>query len=137
MQAVVILIALIAIGAAIAIATSLRQRGDDTVVRPKGDCATCDPSLNAKCEQICQMEAAVKPVEYFDDEELDRYQGRQSDGYTDEEAEEFADVMLTMRPDEVAAWNRSLTLRHIGVPNQIKDDMIAIIQDSKTVNSSN
>lgn len=129
MQAVVILIALIAAGAAIAFVASLPHRQDDTVVRPKADCASCDPRQAGKCEQICQMEAAVKPVEYFDDEELDQYRGRLSDAYTDEEAEEFAEVMLTMRPNEVAAWNRSLTLRGIGVPDQIKDDMIAIIQD--------
>lgn len=129
MQAAVILIALIVAGAVVALVASLPHGGGGTVVRPKADCASCDPRQAGKCEQICQMEAAVKPVEYFDDEELDRYCGRMSDGYSDEEAEEFADVMLTMRPDEVAAWNRSLTLRGIGVPNQIKDDMIAIIQD--------
>ena len=71
------------------------------------------------------MEAAVKPVEYFDDEELDRYRGRPSDAYTDEETEEFADVMYTMRPEEVRDWNRSLILRGVNVPDQIKDELIA------------
>ena len=39
------------------------------------------------------------------------------------------DVMQTMHPDEVKDWNRSLILRGINVPNQIKDDLIAMIQD--------
>ena len=47
-----------------------------------------------KCEQVCMMEAAVKGVEYYDDEELDRFRGRPSDQYTDEEVEEFATVLL-------------------------------------------
>ena len=73
------------------------------------------------------MEAATKPIVYLDDEELDRYRNRPSDCYTDEEAEEFAEVMYTMRPEEVKDWNRSLILREINVPDQIKDELIMMI----------
>ena len=73
------------------------------------------------------MEAAVRPVEYFDDEELDKYKGRPSDASTDEEADEFAEVMYTMRPEEVRDWNRSLILRGVSVPDQIKDELIAMM----------
>ena len=72
------------------------------------------------------MEAAVKPIEYFDDEELDRFKGVASDAYSDEEAEEFREVMLTMRPEELKAWNRSMILREINMPNQIKDEYIML-----------
>lgn len=103
------------------------SRSDDTpVVVAQGDCSTCDGTLTGKCEQECMMEAAVKPVEYFDDEELDRFQGRPSDQYNDEEAEEFRDVMLTMRQEEVPAWGRSLRLRNINLPNQVKDDFLLL-----------
>ena len=77
----------------------------------------------------CMMEAATKEIEYYDDEELDRFRGRPSDGYTDSEAEAFAEVMQTMRPDEVKGWNRSLILRGINMPDQIKDDFIALADD--------
>ncbi len=74
------------------------------------------------------MEAAVKGVVYYDDEELDRFRGRPSDQYTDEEAEEFATVLYTMQPHEVKGWNRSLILREINLPNQIKDELITMIE---------
>lgn len=74
------------------------------------------------------MEAATKPVEYFDDEELDRFAGRQSDDYTDEETEEFREVMLTMKQDEVKEWNRSLILRGINIPDQLKDEVVMMIE---------
>ena len=74
------------------------------------------------------MEAATKPVEYFDDEELDRFAGRQSDDYTDEETEEFREVMLTMKQDEVREWNRSLILRGINIPDQLKDEVVMMIE---------
>lgn len=76
------------------------------------------------------MEASTKPVEYFDDEELDTFRGRQSDSYTDAEVEQFADVLYTMRQDEVAAWCRSLNLRGIALPDQIKDEVVMMVSDN-------
>ena len=84
--------------------------------------------MDDKCEQVCMMEAATKEIEYYDDEELDRFCGRPSENYTEEEAEEFANVLYTMQPQEAKGWNRSLILRGINVPNQVKDELIAVIE---------
>ena len=120
---------ILAIIAAIATKLTKKKEGEPDMVMPtSGDCSSCD-GTDDKCEQVCMMEAAVKGVEYYDDEELDRFRGRLSEDYTDEEAETFAEVMLTMRPDEVKGWNRSLILRGINMPNQIKDDFIALVND--------
>lgn len=35
--------------------------------------------------------------------------------------------MYTMRPEEVRDWNRSLILRGVNVPDQIKDELIAMM----------
>lgn len=123
-------LALIALGLVVGLASVLTRKGndDDVVVPASGDCYSCNGG-DPTCEQVCMMEAATKPIEYYDDEELDRFIGRASEDYTSEEAEEFMDVMQTMHPDEVKDWNRSLILRGINVPNQIKDDLIAMIQD--------
>lgn len=123
-------LALIALGLVVGLASVLTRKGndDDVVVPASGDCYSCNGD-DPTCEQVCMMEAATKPIEYYDDEELDRFIGRASEDYTSEEAEEFMDVMQTMHPDEVKDWNRSLILRGINVPNQIKDDLIAMIQD--------
>ena len=79
-------------------------------------------------EQTTNVNRYVKGVEYYDDEELDRFRGRPSDQYTDEEVEEFATVLYTMQPHEVKGWNRSLILREINLPNQIKDELITMIE---------
>ena len=94
------------------------------------ECATCSGE-NAKCEQDCMIEAAIRDVEYYDDEELDRFCGRASDEYNDEEVEEFAEVLHTMRQEEVADWCRSLTLRGIHLPDQLKDETVMLIDDMK------
>ena len=74
------------------------------------------------------MEASVKGIEYYADEELDAFRGRPSDAYTDAEVEEFSEVLYTMRPEEVKGWNRSLILRGINLPDQIKDEVIMMIE---------
>ena len=76
------------------------------------------------------MEAATRPIEYFDDEELDKFRGRPSDQYSDDEAEQFRDVLLTMRPEEVSNWGRSLRLREINLPNQVKDDFTLLVSST-------
>ena len=116
--------ALVVLGIVAALVTLITGKGDndDTIVMPS-DCGSCTGE-NERCEHECMLEAAVKPIEYYDDEELDRFRGRSSDSYSDDEADEFAEVMYTMRPEEVKGWNRSLILRGINVPDQIKDEMI-------------
>lgn len=125
----ILLVSLVVLGIVAAVATKMLMRGDGVEPAPinaGSDCGTCNGD-NDKCEQTCMMEAAVKPVEYYDDEELDQYRGRPSDGYTDDEAEQFRDILYTMRQDEVAGWNRSLILRGINLPNQVKDEVVMLI----------
>ena len=122
------LIALLALGAmAFVFGRSRRSDGsEEPIVVGEGDCATCTPET-PKCEQICAMETATKPIEYFDDEELDIFKNRPADSYSDDEIEQFAYVLHTMQPDEVAAWTRSLTLRGIELPNELRDEVILLI----------
>ena len=47
------------------------------------------------CEKESLLAAVSKKVEYYDDEELDRFRGHSSDGYSEEEIEEFREVMYT------------------------------------------
>ena len=76
--------------------------------------------------------AATKPIEYYDDEELDRFRGTASDNYSDEDADMFADVLYTMRSDEVAGWCRSLHLRGVELPDQLKDEVTMMISEAAT-----
>ena len=127
----ILLLALVALGLLAALLGMLsRKTGNnepEVVQADAASCATCNGE-DERCEQECMLEAAVKPIEYYDDEELDQYRGRPSDGYTDSEAEEFADVLYTMKPEEVKGWNRSLILRQINLPNQLKDEVIMMIK---------
>lgn len=127
-----LLLALIVLGVVVGIATLISQKKGATgnVIRVAQNCSTCTGE-SADCEQICMMKAATKPIEYYDDEELDTFRGRPSDSYTADELRLFADVLYTMRPEEVRGWTRSLNLRGVNLPDQIKDEVIMIIDDSQ------
>ena len=83
------------------------------------------------CEKESLLAAVSKQIEYYDDEELDRFRDREGDGYTDEEAEEFRNVMYTMRSEEVAGWVRSLQLRGINLPDEVKDEVFLIVGERR------
>ena len=125
-----LIVALIVLGIFSAILgwLSHNKKGENSVILADDSCATCLGD-NPKCEQVCMMEAATRDIEYFDDEELDRFQGREGNAYSDEEAEEFREVLLTMRESEVKDWSRSLTLRGIQVPNQVKDELLMLLDN--------
>lgn len=129
MAVLIAAIAALGIIAALTEIFSRRQKGAAHDVMPAAaTCSTCDGTRD-KCEQECMMEAATRETEYYDDEELDKYAGIKSGDYADDEADDFAYVLDTMEPGDVAGWCRSLNLRGIELPDQIKDEVIMIIGD--------
>lgn len=102
------------------------QGGEEDIIIKEGDCTTCSGE-DSKCEQECMLEASVKDIEYYNDEELDAFAGRPADTYSEGEVDQFSEVLYTMKPEEVKGWTRSLTLRGINIPNQLKDEVFAFL----------
>lgn len=95
-------------------------------------------TVDSECcgqHQICEKEsllaAVSKQIEYYDDEELDRFKGRPSDGYPEEEIEEFRDILYSMQEVDVAGWSRSLQLRGIELPDELKDELFLIVGERR------
>ena len=76
------------------------------------------------------MKAATAPIDYFDDEELDRFQGRSADSYTEAEEEEFREVLYTTLTHEVGDWLRSLQLRGIELPESLRDEALLLVDNA-------
>ena len=83
------------------------------------------------CEKESLLAAVSKNIEYYDDEELDEYAGMDADAYTEEQVEQFRDILYTMRQDDVAGWCRSLQLRKIEIPDAIKDEIFLIVGERR------
>lgn len=85
------------------------------------------------CERDSLLAAVSKQIEYYDDEELDQFIGKAGDAYTEEETEMFRDVLYTTLDVEVAGWIRSLQLRGIELPDDLKDEVFLIIGERRNV----
>ena len=83
------------------------------------------------CERDSLLAAVSKQIEYYDDEELDRFKGRASNEYTEEEVEEFREILYSMKEDEVAGWSRSLQLRNVELPDELKDELFLIVGERR------
>lgn len=70
-------------------------------------------------------------VIYYDDEELDRFAGRAQDSYTPEEEDEFREVLMTLRPEDVAGWARSITQRRLELPADVRDELLMLVNEQR------
>ncbi len=129
--ALIILGALVLVGAVLYVHHRLTGGASSAAApepeRPEGCCGQ-----HAVCEKDSLLAAVSKKIEYYDDEELDRYAGRGAADYSADEADEFREVMLTMAPDEVAAWARSLQLRGIALPEAVREELILIVSEQRS-----
>lgn len=92
-----------------------------------GSCLSCNGTAE-KCIHDRILERSVAQPEYFDDEELDEFKGRSSNSYSEKEIEMFAEVLFTMKPEEVKDWLESLALRHIELPDALKDEAFMLME---------
>lgn len=102
---------------------------DDTLPLGEDDEVCC--GMHMTCEKDSLLADVSSTIEYFDDEELDRFAGRDADGYTPEEIEEFRDVLLTLLPADIAPWARSVQLRGITLPAEVREELLMIVAEAR------
>lgn len=125
---------LLGVFAAIAGRTSRKRQakeGNGSVPEPKIPDSECC-GAHEICEKESLLSAVSKEIVYYDDEELDRFSGRTPESYTEEEIAEFSDIFYTLQETDVAGWVRSLQLRNIAVPDELKDEIILIVGERRT-----
>ena len=87
--------------------------------------------MHITCEKDSLSTAASTEIIYYEDEELDAYANRSGEDYTQEEIEQFRDILLTLLPEDIAGWARSLQLRHIPLPPEVSDELLLIVREAR------
>lgn len=95
-----------------------------------GDDSACC-GMHVTCEKDSLLAAVSERIEYFDDEELDVFAGRDPESYTNDEIEQFRDVLLTLIPTDIAPWARSIQLRGIALPVEVRDELLMIVSEAR------
>jgi hypothetical protein len=87
--------------------------------------------MHITCERDSLLASVSDKIEYYDDEELDAFANRRADAYSDAEIEQFRDVLLTLQPDDIAGWARSIQLRNIELPTEVRDELLMIVAETR------
>ncbi len=135
-----IVISLVVLGIVAAIAGYFRnkklqgmlERGEITEIPEAREIPAECCGQHETCERDSLLAAVSKKGEYYNDEELDRFQGVEADAYDEAAIAEFGEVLYTLRETEVAGWIRSLQLRGINLPDALKDEAFLIIGERRT-----
>lgn len=87
--------------------------------------------MHITCEKDSLVAGMDSELLYYDDEELDAFRGRGAGEYSAAEVEQFREVLLTLRPDEIAGWARSITTRGITLPHDVRDELLLIVAEAR------
>lgn len=118
---------------ALAITNFIQRRRGNTTTRemppPSIDLGGGCCGAHEVCEKDSLIAAFLEKPEYFDDEELDKFAQRDSAQYTASEADEFREVFYSVLDEEKPRWVRSLQMRGISLPDQLKDEVLMFVNE--------
>lgn len=89
----------------------------------------CGAHLVCERETLLQTNAEIV---YYDDEELDSLAGIAPEEYTPEQHDAIADVFHTLQEKDVPGWCRSLQLRHIDLPLDLREEALLIVRERRS-----
>ncbi len=92
------------------------------------DSGCCGQHLVCERETLLQTNAEII---YYDDEELDQLAGIPYESYTTIQANMIRDVFHTMQEKDVPGWVRSLQLRNIQLPLDVREEALLIVRERR------
>ena len=70
-------------------------------------------------------------AEYCDDENLDVLADVQTDKVTEDQRNQLSGGCYTLRESDVAAWRRSLQIRRIQLPLELREQALLIVSERR------
>ncbi len=129
-----ILFIAMALGILIFFEVEARKKGktpsadEEQSVVPNDDSGCCGQHLVCERETLLQTNAEIV---YYDDEELDALAGIPASEFTDEQAQKIREVFQTMQEKDVPGWVRSLQLRNIQLPMDVREEALLIVVERR------
>ena len=88
--------------------------------------------------EVCERDSLISSdfeIIYYDDEELDKLAGISPATYTEAQRDRIAYVFYTLKESDVVGWLRSLQLRNILLPDEIREEALMIVRERRSINS--
>ena len=131
MDWVIIVVAVVLIGLLVFATIHVRKANKEAPVEEPVSIPDDCCGAHAVCERDSLL-SKTEEIFYFDDEELDELAGISAGEYTDEQHKMLEDVFFTLREQDVAGWLRSVQLRNIELPDDIREQAFLIISERRT-----
>ncbi len=129
------LLLFIALGLFILVAFELRARKKSGKIEQKqssdvsnsdGEC--CGQHLVCERETLLQTNAHI---DYYDDEELDALADIAPEQYTESQYQMLREVFDSLSEKDVPGWCRSIQLRRIQLPQDIREEALLIVRERR------
>lgn len=129
------LLLFIALGLFILVAFELRARKKSGEIEQKqssdvsnsdGEC--CGQHLVCERETLLQTNAHI---DYYDDEELDALADIAPEQYTESQYQMLREVFDSLSEEDVPGWCRSIQLRRIQLPQDIREEALLIVRERR------
>ena len=104
------------------------QATDVATEQRSEDDGCCGEHLVCERETLLQTNAKV---EYYDDEELDALAGIAVEDYTEAQYKMIREVFDTLQAKDVPGWVRSIQLRNIQLPLDIREEALLIVVERR------
>lgn len=118
--------------------TDKAENLDETGENDASDATPAQGCADEACgiRSICPSEQILvsqckREVIYYDDEELDSFAGREADGYTAEEEEQWRDVLYTLQPGDLLGWGQSIKHRGLVMPASIQAEFLQLAAENR------
>ncbi len=136
------LILFVCLGIVVLVVFEIRARKDKKVLEEQNaeanntettqisneDDGCCGEHLVCERETLLQTNAEVV---YYDDEELDALSGIKPETYTNEQYQMIREVFDTLKASDVPGWVRSVQLRNIQLPLDIREEALLIVVERR------
>ena len=127
---IIIIILVILLILLVGVAFFVRRINKQTPEQPPVEIADDCCGSHAVCERDSLL-SQTDQIIYFDDEELDTLRGIPCEEFTNEQTAMLENVFYTLREQDVAGWIRSIQLRNIDLPEDIRDQALLIVAERR------
>jgi len=98
----------------------------EPTIEPASECC----GAHSVCEDDTLLSSSNK-ITYYDDDELDVLAGVSPTNYSNEQLKLLIDVFFTLKETDIAGWLRSLQMRNIQLPSELREQALLVVSERR------
>jgi hypothetical protein len=98
----------------------------EPIFEPSGKCC----GAHSVCEQDTLLSSS-NIISYYNDVDLDVLAGISPVNFTDEQLKLLSDVFFSLKESDTAGWLRSLQMRNIQLPVELREQALLIVSERR------